>query len=61
MKLQEEIMIVLNQHCAENKSDTPDFILAQFLIGCLKSFDKAVVLRDQWYGFKSMSKGGKNG
>lgn len=50
MKLQEEIMIVLNQHSAENKSDTPDFILAQFLIGCLRSFDKAVVLRDQWYG-----------
>jgi hypothetical protein len=32
---------VINRHSAENGSDTPDFILAQFLTDCLCAFDAA--------------------
>jgi len=33
----------------ENASDTPDFILAQYLSDCLAAFDKAVRERERWY------------
>jgi hypothetical protein len=41
----------LNCHSAETASDTPDFILAEFLVGCLDAFDRAVVARNRWYRF----------
>lgn len=47
-----EIQIVINKFCMENGSDTPDFILANYLEGCLKVFDKAVRTRTDWYGPK---------
>lgn len=53
MTLQEEIIIAINKHSAENESNTPDFILAQFLIGCLSAFNEATKTRDKWYGVGS--------
>lgn len=43
---------LLNSVSAENGSDTPDFILAEYLTNCLKSFDLAVKRREYWYGRK---------
>lgn len=40
----------LNRYSAENDSDTPDFILAQFLLGCLAAWNHSVKRREQWYG-----------
>lgn len=48
--MRKEIEEALNRHSAENGSDTPDFILATYLIGCLSAFDAAVVAREKWYG-----------
>ena len=48
--LRAELAVVLNRFSRENYSNTPDFILAQFLMGCLTSFDEAVGSRDRWYG-----------
>lgn len=45
-KFQTELRDLLNRHSAENGSDTPDFILAEYLIRCLVSFDYAVRYRD---------------
>lgn len=50
MSLKDDIAMVLNRHSAENESGTPDFILAQFLVGCLAAFDDAVRRRETWYG-----------
>jgi hypothetical protein len=50
MTLEQEIATALNRHCAENGSDTPDFILAQFLLGCLAAYNVAVEHRDKWLG-----------
>ncbi len=50
MSLDEELTVLLNRHSAENSSNTPDFILAQFLRYCLAAFDGAVGQRDRWYG-----------
>lgn len=45
-----EIENAVNRHSAENGSNTPDFILAQFLMGSLRAFDAAVNARETWYG-----------
>ena len=40
----------INSCSRENGSDTPDFILAEFLGDCLEAFDRAVAHREKWYG-----------
>ena len=45
-----EIRDAINRSSKENGSDTPDFILAEYLNDCLEAFDKAVKQRDGWYG-----------
>lgn len=49
-RLTVEISNLLNKYSAENGSDTPDFILAEYLMGCLAAYDKAVQTREKWYG-----------
>ena len=45
-----ELERLINRESMENGSNTPDFILAKFLRGCLESFDSAVQERETWYG-----------
>ena len=40
---------LINKYSRENGSNTPDFILAEYLCDCLAFFDKAVRRREQWY------------
>ena len=39
--LEEELAELLNQHSVENDSNTPDFILAEYVTDCLDAFNKA--------------------
>ncbi len=48
-ELKKEIECLLNKCCAENESNTPDFLLAEYLIECLKNFDNIIKKRDKWY------------
>ncbi len=48
--LADEIRETLNRHSRENASNTPDFILATYLIECLVAFEHATMQRDDWYG-----------
>ena len=41
---------LLNAHSMENGSDTPDFVLSEYLEGCLELFDRSVRARSRWYG-----------
>ena len=50
--LQRELAATINRHCAENGSDTPEFVLGRFLIEALQAFDNATKLRDEWWGFQ---------
>jgi len=36
-----ELETLINKHSMENGSNTPDFILAEYLTDCLHAFDKA--------------------
>jgi len=40
----------INRGGGENGSNTPDFILAEYLVRCLKAFDMAFRTREKWYG-----------
>ena len=47
-----ELTAQLNKHSKENSSNTPDFILRDYLCDCLRAFDKASLAREEWYGIK---------
>lgn len=48
---QDELESLINRHSMENGSQTPDFILAEYLFGCLQVFDTAVAARSKWFGY----------
>ncbi len=48
--LEKKIEQAINSVSAENDSNTPDFILAQYLISCLAAFNTAIQQRETWYG-----------
>jgi hypothetical protein len=54
-KLEEEIRAVLNSNSAENGSNTPDFILAEYLMQCLETYNTFVIKRGQWQGDSTVS------
>lgn len=43
-----ELESLINKFSKENGSDTPDFILAEFLDNCLAAFDLAVSARTHY-------------
>lgn len=45
-----ELRNLINKHSMENGSNTPDFILSNFLVDVLMCFNKALRRRDEWYG-----------
>lgn len=47
-RFRKELEILINCHSRENGSNTPDFILADYLADCLTAYDKAVTNRDMW-------------
>jgi len=55
--LSADLAAILNQHYAENGSNTPDFILADYMLDCLRAFEKCSRSREKWYG-RSLSIGG---
>jgi hypothetical protein len=44
--LSKELETLLNRYSRENVSDTPDFILAKFMMSCLKAFEQASIERE---------------
>ena len=51
--LERELAQVLNKHSAENASNTPDFILAEYLMGCLEAFNVATNSANAWRGIET--------
>jgi hypothetical protein len=45
---QKELEFIINKYSLESLSNTPDFILAEFLRGCLTAFNKAMFDRDTY-------------
>lgn len=46
----DELEELLNKYPKENRSDTPDFVLRKYLVGCLAIFNEAVRNREEHHG-----------
>lgn len=57
-ELRRDIESAINRNSAENGCNTPDFILADYLLKCLDAFDVAVNARSRWYGRSDRPGGG---
>jgi hypothetical protein len=44
----QELVFLINRHSIENGSNTPDFLLAEYLLGCLSIYEHTVQKRDQF-------------
>lgn len=44
-----EFAAVINRNSAENDSNTPDFVLAEYLVNCLESFNDGVNTRKRFW------------
>ncbi|KKN42486.1 hypothetical protein LCGC14_0712960 [marine sediment metagenome] len=50
IEFQKALGDLLNRESMENESDTPDWILAQYLQSCLAVWNVATQQREKWYG-----------
>lgn len=41
-EFQKELEQLINRHSVENGSNTPDYVLAQYLVACLAAYEGAV-------------------
>lgn len=48
-EFEKELRDLINRHSMENGSDTPDDVLARYLMKCLVAFDEATRARDKWF------------
>ena len=49
-KLVADLAHVLNVHCLDNETNTPDFILAEYLVDCIVAYNAIKVRNDEWHG-----------
>ena len=49
-KLEGDLSDLINCECRENDSNTPDFLLAEFMVKCLDAFELAINKREVWLG-----------
>lgn len=49
-RFQRELTSLINSYNMEGDSDTPDFILAQYIQDCLTAWAIATSAREKWYG-----------
>ena len=57
MSLQEDIQSALNRASRENLSNTADYILAEFLMNCLETFERATRERDHYNNLDKQPEG----
>lgn len=49
-ELKREVAAVLNKYSQENRSNTPDYMLANFMLGCLNVYENTISAREVWFG-----------
>jgi len=45
-----ELENLINKYNMESGSDTPDFMLANYLMECLENYNNVLKCREKWYG-----------
>lgn len=49
VSFKKELEQLINKYSMENTSNTPDFILAEYLWGCLLNYEDIINRRNSWY------------
>lgn len=49
-EFKKDLAELINRHSLENGSNTPDFILADYLFDCLEAFNRTSSAREKFYG-----------
>lgn len=47
--LYRDLTALLNTYSVEGKSNTCDYVLADYMLDCLAAYEKATRLREQWH------------
>ena len=47
-EFERELTRLINRYSLENQSDSPDFVLAQFMTDCLKAYNRANWHKKLW-------------
>ena len=47
--LKDDLVALLNKYSQDSLANTPDFILADYLLNCLKAFRNASKLNQEWH------------
>lgn len=50
LTFEKELEALINKYSIENGSDTPDFLIAEFMSNCLIAYQQVVTKRDKWFG-----------
>jgi hypothetical protein len=56
MSLEDDIRSLINLNSRENRSHTPDYILAHYLLKCLENFEYTTRLRDDYWQIEESAK-----
>jgi len=48
-----DLIVLINKHSMENQNDTPDYILADYIMNSLMAFTATTLKRDKWWNFKT--------
>lgn len=48
-EFKQELTALINKYSLENGSDTPDFVLAEYLVECLRIFNHTIGDREHWF------------
>jgi hypothetical protein len=54
-----KLIELINEYSLEGASDTPAYILGEYLIKCMDAFSVCTNERDKWHGFPTKKRGGK--
>lgn len=52
---EKELEQLINRHSRERHSGTPDFILAIYMMNCLRAYEHAIYSRQTWMGNQASS------
>jgi hypothetical protein len=44
-----ELKELIKKHSLENESDTPDYVLAEYILSCLYAYENAIKARDRYF------------
>ncbi len=53
---EKELADLINRHSMENGSNTPDYILARYLLQCLMAYESLNRSKEEWFSPKKENK-----